>query len=139
MFQSFSLPINTNGGPDQDAPHTVYTTEEVEEIRQEYEVKLQRLKADKRKVEREKEMLKQKMQEMLQPLMAEFCPSNASLQTPQVTGDQLTKVPQNGEISSILIGRAPTLLRSHWSRLESSRVLKYFHALKGPITCFRRQ
>ena len=34
-------------------------------------------------------------------------------------------------ISSILIGRAPTTLRSHWPRC--CRVLKYFPALKGPI------
>ena len=33
-----------------------------------------------------------------------------------------------GDISSILIGRPPTMLRSHWSR-----VLKYFHALKGHL------
>ena len=42
-------------------PQTVYTTEEVEEIVQDYEAKLQRLKADKRKVEMEKETLKQKI------------------------------------------------------------------------------
>ena len=42
-------------------PHTVYTTEEVEEIVQDYEAKLQRLKADKRKVEMEKEMLELKI------------------------------------------------------------------------------
>ena len=34
--------------------------------------------------------------------------------------------PAGGEISSILIGRHPTLLRSHWSR-ASQTVLKYFH------------
>ena len=33
-----------------------------------------------------------------------------------------------GRISSILIGRAPTTLRSHLSRAA-----EYFHALKGPI------
>ena len=42
-------------------PQTVYTTEEVEEIVQDYEAKLQRLKADKRKVEMEKEMLELKI------------------------------------------------------------------------------
>ena len=73
-------------------PHTVYTTEEVEEIRQEYEAKLQRLKADKKKVEREKELLKQKVSRMLQPLVAEFCPGSASLQSPQIPGMPLTKV-----------------------------------------------
>ena len=67
-------------------PQTVYTTEEVEEIRQEYEAKLQRLKADKRKVEREKEMLKQKISRLLQPLMAEFCPGSDSLQSRQIPG-----------------------------------------------------
>ena len=42
-------------------PQIVYTTEEVEEIVQDYEAKLQRLKADKRKVEMEKEMLELKI------------------------------------------------------------------------------
>ena len=49
-------------------PQMVYTTEEVEEIVTEYEVKvknyedkLHRLKADKRKVEMEKEMLELKI------------------------------------------------------------------------------
>ena len=37
-----------------------------------------------------------------------------------------------GRISSILIGPAHTILRSHWSR-ASFLVLKYFHALTGPI------
>ena len=42
-------------------PQIVYTTEEVEEIVQDYEAKLQRLKADKRNVEMEKEMLELKI------------------------------------------------------------------------------
>ena len=45
-------------------PQIVYTTEEVEEIVQDYEAKLQRLKADKRKVEMEKEMLEQKISKL---------------------------------------------------------------------------
>ena len=67
-------------------PQTVYTTEEVEEIRQEYETKLQRLEADKRNVEREKEMLKQKISRLLQPLVEEFCPGISSLQSRQIPG-----------------------------------------------------
>ena len=68
-------------------PHTrtVYTTEEVEEIKQEYEAKLQRVKAGKKKVEREKEMLKQKISLLLQPLVTEFCPGSAS-QSHQIPG-----------------------------------------------------
>ena len=66
-------------------PQTVYTTEEVEEIRQEYEAKLQRVKADKKKVEREKEMLRQKISRLLQPIVAEFCPSSVS-QSHQIPG-----------------------------------------------------
>ena len=67
-------------------PHTqtVYTTEEVEEIVQDYEDKLHRLKADKKKVEREKEMLRQKISRLLQPLVAEFYPG--SLQSRQIPG-----------------------------------------------------
>ena len=45
-------------------PQIVYTTEEVEEIVQDYEDKLHRLKADKRKVEMEKEMLEQKISKL---------------------------------------------------------------------------
>ena len=67
-------------------PQTVYTTEEVEEIVQDYEAKLQRLKADKRKVEKEKEMLKQKISRLLQPLVAEFYPSSGSPQSRQIPG-----------------------------------------------------
>ena len=57
-------------------PQTVYTTEEVKEIREEYEAQVRQLKAEKKKVETEKELLEKKISKMLQPLLplvAEFC------------------------------------------------------------------
>ena len=57
-------------------PQTVYTTEEVKEIREEYEAQVRQLKADNKKVETEKELLEKKISRMLQPLLplvAEFC------------------------------------------------------------------
>ena len=46
-------------------PQTVYTTDEVAEIREQYEARLQRLTAEKEKAEREKEMLEQKISRLL--------------------------------------------------------------------------
>ena len=65
-------------------PQTVYTTEEVEEIVQDYEAQVRQLKADKSKVEGEKETLKQKISRLLQPLVEEFYPG--SLQSHQIPG-----------------------------------------------------
>ena len=48
-------------------PQTVYTTQEVEEIKKSYESKLRRLKADKEKVEREKELQQQKISRLHSP------------------------------------------------------------------------
>ena len=54
-------------------PQTVYTTEEVKEIREEYEAQVIQLKAEKKKVETEKELLEKKISRMVKPLVAEFC------------------------------------------------------------------
>ena len=75
-------------------PQTVYTTDEVAEIRDQYEARLQRLTAEKEKAEREKEMLEQKISRLLQPLVAEFCPRSATPQSAQIPPGQSKRLIQ---------------------------------------------
>ena len=76
-------------------PQTVYTTDEVAEIRDQYEARLQRLTAEKEKAEREKELLEQKISRLLQPLVAEFCPRSATPQSAQIPPGQSKKANTN--------------------------------------------